>query len=227
MSDQLLVGAVHQAEHQLRSGEHGHEAGGLHEQVAQATLLLLQEAVGALHLLRPLQQHGLARDRLLARAEGDLLQPLQLGDVHRVLDDEGRLSRLVQERRVHRRPVADLEAAALGDRQGDGIGDQRDGVGLAGGDHQLERLAHPPPRLAGIGEHLEDAAADQLLAAALGHRAIGVVGVHEAELAVEHHVGAGQAAEQRLEIRLRRSGALALRVRRRVGLRRLLQDVHT
>ena len=210
VADQLLVGVVHQPEGVVRSQQDGHEARRLHEEVAELVGLLDQDEVGLLQFLGALEELGGALHRRLGRrfaagAVGHVLQALDVGHVDRVLQEEGDLARLVEEGRVDGRPVAHLEPAAERTGQGDGVGNEGQGVRLAGGEHPLEGFAKLAAAGAFVGKQLEHAAAEQFLAAALRHRLIGQIGFHEAEFPVQHHVRTGQILEKGAEIDLRQS----------------------
>ena len=107
-SNQALIGVVDQPEDKVGPDQHRHEAGRLHEQVADLIGLLDQDQIGLLQLLGPLVELGGALKRglrLARRAKGHVLQPLDFGDVHRVLKDIGDLAFASQSRRPGRREV--------------------------------------------------------------------------------------------------------------------------
>ena len=98
------------------------------------------------------------------RALRQVPQPVQLRHVDRVLQDEGHLARMVEERRMGRAPKALLESLPV--RQGNGIFDQWQVIRRLLADDLLEGAAQLPVarRIRIARKGVEHVAPDQVLA---------------------------------------------------------------
>jgi len=155
----------------------------------------------AFHHRRALLQF--VRQRLLAALA--LLQPDELGHVLDAMDDVPEPFVVVQHGRVPRAPVPLLEAAAALLRPADVVLLHGHRVGNAALAHALERRAQvaDPGRLVVVRvvrEHVEDAAAGDLVA--LRHRRVEVrvADRDDAKVGVEHQVETGAGLEERTKV---------------------------
>jgi hypothetical protein len=136
-------------------------------------------------------RHVLPARGLFADVVGDLLGPVQ---------DEAGPALVVEDRDVHRTPVALDELAGAGYL--DVVLLHGHGVRPSGVAGTLERSAQVVRSVAGrvgrVGrERLEHPPADEVLVAAADDRAVGTVGLDDHEVRVEHDVGRRRGVEER------------------------------
>ena len=194
VAEQLLARAVEQ--HEAAVGER------LHEQHARQVVdHRVEEAGGLLQLL----DHVLLVAHMLDAGVRLLLQAHDLGHVLDPVDDPRDLAGLVQDRRIERRPIALLEAAAFGVRPADVVFLHRHRVRAAELQHAHQRGAQVvDPGRGGIvrivREHVEQAAPQDAGALGLGGAAIGIADRDDGKVRRQHEVEVGRRFEQRAEI---------------------------
>jgi hypothetical protein len=162
--------------------------------------------------LARLAQLGICDLKLLRPAQDLCLHPLtalaqldELGHVLDPVDDVPDAAQVVQDGRVHRAPVAHLEPAALGIRPPDVVLLHGHRVGPAGLAHPLERRAQVADagrrRIVGVvGEDVEDAPSQDVVAADHGRSHVRVAHRGDAEVGVEDQERARCSLEQRPEV---------------------------
>jgi hypothetical protein len=131
--NELQIGSVGELEDVVLTAQDGDEARGLLEQQTQAPPFGIERGVDFLDGLRPPEKVAF---RLLPRRRADrLTQPVELGDVHRMLQDQSNLSVFIEQGCMRGAPVALLETSV---RSRNVVMDQRQVIRCALADHALE-----------------------------------------------------------------------------------------
>nr|GEU28230.1 hypothetical protein [Tanacetum cinerariifolium] len=203
VAHQLIKRVVGHLERMVGAGEHGNEAGRLVEHDLQLAALGRQDAGHRFVHLRPVKLrhvgHGVGV-LLQVVFSGGPVKTVQLGHVDGVLRDERDVACRIEHGGVDGAPVALVEHHALRGLHRHGIAQQRAGMGLAGGNGQLDRAPHfvQVGRI-GIGrvggKGVEDMLADQVVLGAAGGPQVGGVGPYQdkAGADLEHADRFGQA----------------------------------
>jgi hypothetical protein len=136
-----------------------------------------------------------------------LPQPDELGHVLDPVDDVADTAQVVHDGRVHRAPVAHLEPPALGLRPADVVLLHRHRVRPARLAHPLERRAQVADagrgRIVGVvGEDVEDAAPEDVVAADHGRGQVRLAHRDDAKVGIEHQEQTRRTLEQRPKVNL-------------------------